>query len=122
MLTYYPGVIFLTTNRLTAFDPAFESRIQCKLFYDPLTPTQRTKIWKTLLPRRSSSDNETVEWNEDVLRSLGASHNINGREIKNMIIAALALAEAEGESLEEKHLNEVRTINETWAAKAKANL
>jgi hypothetical protein len=55
------------------------------------------------------------------LRSLGASHNINGREIKNMIIAALALADAEDEPLDEKHLNEVRVINETWAAKAKAN-
>jgi SpoVK/Ycf46/Vps4 family AAA+-type ATPase len=118
MLTRNLGVIFLTTNRLTAFDPAFESRIQCKLFYDPLTPIQRTRIWRTLLPRRLSRDNEPLEWDENVLRTLGASHNINGREIKNMIVAALALAEAEGESLGEKHLNHVRAINETWAAKA----
>ncbi|CAN9372751.1 unnamed protein product [Alternaria alternata] len=119
LIEYYEGVIFLTTNRLTAFDPAFESRIQCKLFYDPLTPIQRTRIWRTLLPRRLSRDNEPLEWDENVLRTLGASHNINGREIKNMIVAALALAEAEGESLGEKHLNHVRAINETWAAKAK---
>lgn len=38
------GVIFLTTNRLGEFDPAFESRIPFKLFYDALTPEQRKYI------------------------------------------------------------------------------
>jgi hypothetical protein len=108
---------------LTAFDPAFESRIQFKLFYDPLTAVRRAKIWKTLLPPRvvppgqSSTD---LEWDEATLRSLGESHNINGREIKNMIKAGVALADAEEGPLSEKHLNIVKGINERWAATANA--
>jgi regulatory protein YycH of two-component signal transduction system YycFG len=63
-----------------------------------------------------------LEWDEKVLMSLGENHDINGREIKNMIKAALALADAEGEPLDEKHLNMVKAINERWAVKAKANM
>jgi SpoVK/Ycf46/Vps4 family AAA+-type ATPase len=122
---YFPeGVIFLTTNRLTTFDPAFESRIQFKLFYDPLTSEQRAKIWKTLLPPRIVPHCNPVEklaWDDEVLMRLGQNYSINGREIKNMIKTALALAEAAGQPLGEEHLNTVKLINDKWHAKANEN-
>jgi SpoVK/Ycf46/Vps4 family AAA+-type ATPase len=123
--THFPaGVIFLTTNRLTTFDQAFESRIQFKLFYDPLTPAQRAKIWKTLLPPRivpQSNPVETLAWDKEALLRLGQNYDINGREIKNMIKTAHALAEAAGQTLDEEHLNTVKLINDKWHAKAEEN-
>lgn len=121
-LTLSVGVIFLTTNRLTTFDPAFESRIQFKLFYDPLTPVQRAKIWKSLLPIRrvpQSDPVEELEWEDAVLLRLGQRYDINGREIKNMIKTAHALAEAASEIMSEDHLQSVKAINDRWAEKAK---
>jgi SpoVK/Ycf46/Vps4 family AAA+-type ATPase len=74
------GVIFLTTNRLTAFDSAFESRIQLKLFYNALTIKQRESIWKSLVPKSSMATAD-----DQVYNRLARKHDINGREIKNMI-------------------------------------
>jgi len=36
-LEYYAGILFLTTNRVGAIDPAFRSRIQMSLFYHKLS-------------------------------------------------------------------------------------
>jgi hypothetical protein len=109
---------------LTTFDTAFESRIQFKLFYDPLTPEQRAKIWKTLLPPRIVPQSNSVKklaCDEEVLLKLGRDYDINGREIKNMIKTAHALAEAAGQTLGEEHLSKVKLINDKWHAKANEN-
>ena len=39
--------MFLTSNRITAFDPAFESRIHLTIHYPPLDAASRLHIWKT---------------------------------------------------------------------------
>src|SRR5271169_6713999 len=49
MLEYYQGFLFLTTNRIDDFDPAFDSRIHLKIFYPELTPDRRIEIWKNFL-------------------------------------------------------------------------
>lgn len=36
VLDYYPGILFLTTNRVGIFDEAFKSRIHMALYYPPL--------------------------------------------------------------------------------------
>jgi hypothetical protein len=108
------GLIFLTTNRLTEFDPAFESRIHFKLFYDPLTPVQRSKVWRNLLP-------SSTQWEDDFLLKLGKKYDMNGREIKNMVKTAIALAEKENMPLDEKHLRAIEAMNENWSRKAKEN-
>lgn len=38
LLEYHPGILFLTTNRVRTFDPAFESRVTVALKYDSLSP------------------------------------------------------------------------------------
>lgn len=109
---------------MTTFDTAFESRIQFKLFYDPLTPAQRAKIWKTLLPPRivpHSNPVKKLAWDEEVLLKLGQDYDINGREIKNMIKTAHALVEAAEQTLGEEHLSKVKLINDKWHAKANEN-
>lgn len=37
VLEYYSGILFLTTNRIGTFDPAFRSRIHMSLFYPRLS-------------------------------------------------------------------------------------
>jgi len=44
-LEYYRGVLFLTTNRVEAFDSAFTSRIHVALHYKKLRDSDRQRIW-----------------------------------------------------------------------------
>lgn len=45
LLEYHQGILFLTTNRVRRFDPAFHSRISIALRYDELRPIAREKVW-----------------------------------------------------------------------------
>jgi hypothetical protein len=75
-LEYYRGVMFLTTNRISDFDAAFESRIHLTIHYPALDTASRLHIWKTFVgmgnseSRLSDRDLETLAKNE-----------INGRQI-----------------------------------------
>ncbi|KAJ4414725.1 hypothetical protein N0V85_003022 [Neurospora sp. IMI 360204] len=44
-LEYFRGVLFLTTNRVAAFDDAFTSRIHVALYYPELGEDERRRIW-----------------------------------------------------------------------------
>ncbi|RYP49565.1 hypothetical protein DL768_004767 [Monosporascus sp. mg162] len=99
-LEYYRGVLFLTSNRVEAFDSAFTSRIHVALHYKPLTDGDREKIWLNSFERLerdsagkvhiSVSTREYAYGSQDVL-----SLRWNGREIRNALQTAVALAEAE---------------------------
>lgn len=98
LLEYYTGILFLTTNRVESLDPAFQSRVQCALRYDALDSTARSKIWSDLL------SHVQVEVADDIDVSALASHQLNGRQIKNALQLALALSHNEGLPLSRKHL------------------
>ena len=69
LIEYYTGILFLTTNRISALDPAFQSRVQCTLEYPPLNQASRKVIWKNLLEKVNLTLDSAV--NLDEL----ASHN-----------------------------------------------
>jgi hypothetical protein len=46
MLEYYNGMLFVTTNRLTDFDQAFQNRIHLSIAFDQLEAPARTNIWR----------------------------------------------------------------------------
>jgi len=99
LLEYYCGILFLTTNRVESLDPAFQSRVQCALRYDELDSESRTKIWADLL------DHSSVEKaGEGLDEKELAKHKLNGRQIKNALQLAVALAQNEGVPLSMKHL------------------
>jgi AAA+ superfamily predicted ATPase len=84
-LEYYQGVLFLTTNRISTMDVAFQSRIQVALEFEDLKPKGRSKIWKGLLEsRRKTIDADAFELIEKKVDSL-ASANLNGRQIRNVL-------------------------------------
>jgi hypothetical protein len=72
--------MFLTTNRLSDFDAAFESRIHLTIHYPALDAASRLHIWKTFV-RTGNSDSRLTEKDLETL----AKNEINGRQIKNII-------------------------------------
>lgn len=89
ILEYYSGILFLTTNRVRALDPAFESRISLALQYQPLDADARLQVWRTQLQSLSSSN---VQVEEDMdLKGL-AKQQLNGRQIKNTVRLACSVA------------------------------
>lgn len=101
-LEYYVGLLFLTTNRVGAFDEAFKSRIHIKLYYPPLDPPQTKAIWKEFLKRTINNKKGTVQANESEILAWAMNHfnttsamkvHWNGRQIRNAFQTATALAE-----------------------------
>ena len=100
---YYRGILFLTTNRITAFDPAFLSRIHVALHFCDLTPAARAQVWRAFL--RKAGVSEPREAEDDIVRML-ARREINGRQIKNACRTAQLLAYSRSEKLSVRHLEE----------------
>jgi hypothetical protein len=90
LLEYHPGILFLTTNRVRSFDPAFESRVTVALRYEPLSPAARAQIWRNLLQRVA------IPVDAGVAPDALAAHALNGRQIKNAVRLAAALARERG--------------------------
>ncbi|KAJ3085777.1 hypothetical protein HK102_013838 [Quaeritorhiza haematococci] len=103
ILEYHPGILFLTTNRVTEFDPAFESRVTVALKYDHLPPEARTQVWKNLVARVPI---QVGELNYDAL----GTHVLNGRQIKNAVRLAYALAEDAGQPLKQEFVDQTISI------------
>jgi SpoVK/Ycf46/Vps4 family AAA+-type ATPase len=108
---YFRGVLFLTTNRVQAFDQAFQSRIHLSLHYSNLSRVAREKLWRAFLQRI---------WNKDGLQELTvletrklSKTRMNGRQIKNVIQLAVALADHENAELTFDHLaRTLRAVDE----------
>ncbi|KAH6640030.1 P-loop containing nucleoside triphosphate hydrolase protein [Truncatella angustata] len=106
-LEYYQGVMFLTTNHISNFDAAFESRIHLTIRYPALDAKSRLLIWKTFAEggntesRLSDSDLELV-----------AKHDLNGRQIKNIMKASRLLSRQRRESLSIDHVEIVLRVKQ----------
>ncbi|GAP84209.1 putative TOB3 [Rosellinia necatrix] len=106
-LEYYRGVLFLTTNRVQAFDSAFLSRIHVALHYKNLRDEDRERIWANTFERLDRESNGTVRISaaaRNLLLSSTDGNNAdsrirslkwNGREIRNAMQMMLAMAESE---------------------------
>lgn len=107
LLEYYQGIMFLTSNRVEEFDPAFSSRIHLKVPYKAPDKNRRAAIWKNLL----STVPDCNDWEEGAFERLGRDLDVNGREIKNLIRTSLAIAAYRQQPLSEEILRLVYSIN-----------
>jgi SpoVK/Ycf46/Vps4 family AAA+-type ATPase len=105
LLEYYTGVLFLTTNRVHDFDEAFYSRIQVKLKYYELEEDARRQVWKNFLLDKKQDALGTSITDSDI--AILAAPKLNGREIRNVIQLAKALARGESSALTRKHVERV---------------
>jgi hypothetical protein len=101
MLEYYPGILFLTTNRVGQLDEAFLSRISIALYYKKLDFNTRLKVWNEL------SRGHTV--GKMNMRAL-AKHDLNGREIKHCLRIAIAIAEFEKRKPTQADIEEIISL------------
>jgi AAA+ superfamily predicted ATPase len=109
VLEYYSGILFLTTNRVTTFDDAFKSRIHIPIRYTDLSVESRVQIWRNfckMVPGGVDIDEKGI--------ALLAEHDLNGRQIKNVIKAAESLAVFDKVKLDLKQLQQVTKIQATF--------
>ncbi|KAJ9142057.1 ATPase (AAA) domain protein [Pleurostoma richardsiae] len=104
-LEFYDGILFLTTNRVGAFDDAFISRVHVQLYYPDFTDDQRQKVWQTFLDKLSRERGDYMRISMDakdyVYGSAMRALKWNGREIRNAFQTAVSLAEYEAKKDEE---------------------
>jgi len=115
LLEYYSGCLFLSSNRAaSSIDAAIASRITVMLGYPPLDTAGRTKVWKNLVelvPARPTDPNTgaphtpanprkaskyRMDFGDDDYQALANGYQLNGRQIKNSIVLARALARERG--------------------------
>ncbi|EMT64216.1 hypothetical protein FOC4_g10010707 [Fusarium odoratissimum] len=106
LLEYFEGVMFLTTNRVSAF----ESRIHLTIHYPNLDYTSRLHIWRTFV--NIGIDGNSLS--EDELDEL-AGVELNGRQIKNVVKTARLLATHERTQLAMGHISTVLRIKKGLA-------
>ncbi|RDL36239.1 Uncharacterized protein BP5553_06851 [Venustampulla echinocandica] len=104
-LEYYSGILFLTTNRVGIFDPAFRSRIHISLYYPGLQKEATIQIWKMHLARTQALKGENFKLHTKEILKFAKTHYMelkkakagswNGRQIRNAFQTAIALAEFE---------------------------
>ncbi|KAJ9639789.1 hypothetical protein H2204_003582 [Knufia peltigerae] len=108
-LEYYNGILFLTTNRITTMDVAFQSRIQLAISYEELGADARERIWRSLLDTAivdvTESEKSAIERAIPAL----AQERLNGRQIRNTLTQANLLARDDFSSeckVQLKHIKE----------------
>ena len=104
-LEYYEGILFLTTNRVSNMDTAFQSRIHVSMAYPNLTSSSRRQIWKTFLTL-SKQNSDISDEDLDELAEI----DLNGRQIKNVLKTAFLIAVRKRMPLKKEFVNVVLTI------------
>ncbi|KAK4040193.1 P-loop containing nucleoside triphosphate hydrolase protein [Parachaetomium inaequale] len=102
LLEYFQGVLFLTTNRVSVLDKAIKSRINLAIHFPALSYQTRLSLWDTFISNVS-------EKSAELLRSDGSLHRLaqerlNGRQIKNIVRTASALALSRGTTTRLEHI------------------
>jgi len=95
LVEYFSGIMFLTSNRMDSLDPAFQTRITLALHYEELDREARRQVWKNLLAK-SGMEEMLLDGSIDP-NALAASATLNGRDIKNALRLAMALASEKDE-------------------------
>ncbi|KAI9705356.1 MAG: hypothetical protein M1820_005186 [Bogoriella megaspora] len=114
LLEYFQGILFLTTNRVETFDDAIQSRVHVALRYVELDHKARREVWKMFVEKCKHVEGvETVTFKPADFDSL-ARKSMNGRQIKNVVRTAQALAVNENEALSLDHIKKVLEVAESF--------
>lgn len=114
LLEYFQGILFLTTNRVEVFDEAFISRIHLSLRYGELSGKAKKAVWSTFIQRVREIEGMQVETIEDKDLDDLSRVALNGRQIKNIVRAAQALAIHEDTPLKMSHISTVLGVAQTF--------
>lgn len=92
VLEYYQGIIILTTNRIKSIDVAVISRIHLAIRYSDLGEEQMCKIFSFFLEQLDPDWIEDRKEIDHFISNYGHQYGLNGRQIRNVVSAALASA------------------------------
>ena len=110
LVEYFSGILFLTSNRIDSLDPAFQTRITLALRYEPLGNEARSQVWRNLLLKSGFQSLVDTGMIDPIVL---ANASLNGREIKNALRLAMAMASEKGEELSQTVLLEtVEIVND----------
>ncbi|KAK1969326.1 ATPase [Colletotrichum sublineola] len=113
-LEYFQGILFLTTNRVETFDDAFQSRIHIALRYDSLNHRAKKSIFKIFVERVRVLEKVDLKPFSDEDYDNLAKHNLNGRQIKNTVRTAQALAVNKSQPLSMEHIRQVLDVQNSF--------
>lgn len=108
--------MILTTNRINSLDIAIQSRIHLAIRYDDLKQKDKARIFRYFLdalPYHSRDEREKLkEWIEET----GSDYQLNGRQIRNVVSTAHALAcsEEQGEDITRDHFKRVTAMTKEF--------
>ncbi|KAF6800124.1 AAA family [Colletotrichum sojae] len=99
-LEYYQEILILTTNRATTIDTAFQSRIHFSLQYPELDLAGRRTMWQNFIKmaKRNIKLKLDIDDRRQSLETL-AELQLNGRQIRNSMRVAQAVALKRGKPL-----------------------
>ncbi|KAF3767933.1 P-loop containing nucleoside triphosphate hydrolase protein, partial [Cryphonectria parasitica EP155] len=92
VLEYYEGIIMMTTNRIKAIDVAVISRIHLAVRYTDLGAVEMRNIFKYYLNQLRPDLIHNLEEIMNFIDTFGHMYNLNGRQIRNVVMAAQAYA------------------------------
>lgn len=107
VLEYYDGIIILTTNRITSLDVAVQSRMHLAIQYKDFNYVQKKSIFMKFLDYISEDQIQDREKINRELDWICKRTDLNGRQIRNIVSAAQALAKSERQKLSFGHLSMV---------------
>ncbi|KIN07218.1 hypothetical protein OIDMADRAFT_174212 [Oidiodendron maius Zn] len=90
ILEYFEGTMILITHRVQTIDAAFKSRIHLSLRNPPLYAKSSSRHWETFILK--STKQRCFRWLDAKFLKKESAADINGREIKNIVRVAHALA------------------------------
>ena len=103
--------MFLTTNRVQTVDPAFRSRIHLSLTYPALSETARSSLWETFILKGTAPPRP--KWLSAKFLERISRTEVNGREIKNIVRVAHALAVSDNRPMQAIDIIQgLRSLNE----------
>lgn len=114
LLEYFQGILFLTTNRVETFDDAFQSRIHIALRYNELNQKARKAVWTMFLDKVKNMEGLDAVAFTDYDLDILSRNQLNGRQIKNLVRTAQALALNEKEKLTMEHIKRVIEVAESF--------
>ncbi|KAG8530428.1 uncharacterized protein KY384_004930 [Bacidia gigantensis] len=113
-LDYFEGILFLTTNRPGDIDEAFVSRIHVTLGLSSLNKAEQRKVWTIFFKDLELEESGKVALLRYVDEKF-TKDNLNGRQIRNTVRTALALANAAHHHLKAEHLESVVQIGREYS-------
>lgn len=109
-LEYFDGVLFLTTNRPGSLDEAFQSRIHITIGLPELDAKNQLDVWTIFVKDLDIDKAEKIDILKFVDEDIKKNGNLNGRQIRNAVRTALAIAAQKGDRISKDHVRDVLEI------------